>query len=132
MACDPELLSNWAKYLCVLISGFIEESVHVLILKYVKRKASPDVQHFIGCKMKDFQNAKMGKILELLGEFSVELKMGIETATEGELKDAIDSVVQNRHLIAHGRTIGISFVTIKDYYGRVLKVVELLETALAS
>jgi len=127
---DYELLANWAKYLCVLVSGFVEESVRLLILKYVESRASPDIQHFVGHKVRMFQNAKMSNILTLLEHFSNEFRLRVETATEGDLKDAIDSVVQNRHQIAHGRFIGITFVTIKDYYRRVLTVIEILEEVL--
>lgn len=127
---DPELLANWSKYLCVLVSGFVEESVRVLILKYAKSKASPEIEHFVGRKIRSFHNPKMSNILTLFGDFSNKLKLQMESVTEGELKDAIDSVVQNRHQIAHGGTIGISFVTINDYYKRVLKVVEHIESML--
>ena len=132
LADDPELLANWAKYLCVLVSGFVEESVRVLVLKYAKSKAAPEIGHFVSCRIREFHNAKMSNILTLLEDFSKELRSQIESATEGELKDAVDSVVQNRHLIAHGRSTGITFVTIKDYYKRVLSVVEYLEIALDS
>ena len=120
---DPELLANWSKYLCVLVSGFVEESVRVLILKYVESKAAPEIRRFVGCKIRKFHNPKMSNILTLLGDFSEGLRSQIEFAPEEGLKDAVDSVVQNRHQIAHGRSIGISFVTIKDYYKRVLSFV---------
>lgn len=129
---DPELLANWSKYLCVLVSGFIEESVRVLILNYVKSKAAPEIEHFVGRRIRSFRNAKMSNIITLLGDFSEEFKIQIESVTEGELKDAIDSVVQNRHQISHGRTIGITFVTIKEYYKRVLNVLEYIEAMLDS
>ena len=129
---DPELLANWAKYLCVLVSGFVEESVRVLVINYAESRAAPEIGHFVGCRIRKFQNPKMSNILTLLGGFSEELRSQIESATEGELKDAVDSVVQNRHLIAHGRSVGISFVTIRDYYKRILSVVEHLEIALDS
>ncbi len=43
------------------------------------------------------------------------------------MKDAVDSVVSNRHLIAHGQDVGIGFGTIKKYYERVVKAIETLE-----
>ena len=54
-------------------------------------------------QVRSFTNAKMGKVLELVGCFSNEWKEELQDATEGELKDAIDSVVSNRRQIAHGQ-----------------------------
>jgi len=130
LAGDNEVLAHCAKYMFVLVSGLIEQSVRVLVLEYAKAKASPEIEHFVGRKVRSFQNAKMSKILTLLEEFSGDLRMQIETLTTDELKDAVDSVVNNRHQIAHGQSSGITFARIKDYYGRVVTVVENLESVL--
>jgi len=127
---DAELLSNWARYLCVLASGFIEASVRTLILEYVSVRANREVTHYVGQKLRRFQNAKMSKILDLLADFSSEMREDLDTATKGELKDAIDSVVSNRHQIAHGASVGMSYVNIRDYYDRSVRVIEMIEDLL--
>ena len=132
LANDSELLSNWAKYLCVLTSGFIEESVRVLLFEYVHKRSSPEVEHFVNSRLHFFQNAKMSNILDLLGEFSSEFRTQMELLAQDELKDAVDSVVNNRHQISHGRPIGLSFMTIKDYYKRVVRTIECLEQVLSN
>ncbi len=129
---DAELLSNWAKYLCVLASGFIEASVRTLIREYVGARANREVSHYVSQKLRRFQNAKMSKILDLLGDFSSEMRENLDTATKGELKDAIDSVVSNRHQIAHGGFVGMSYVNIKDYYDRSVQVIEKIEDLLGT
>ncbi len=50
---EPELLANWAKYLCVLVSGFIEESVRTLMLKYVQSRATLEIQDFVGKQLRE-------------------------------------------------------------------------------
>jgi hypothetical protein len=47
--------------------------------------------------------------------------------TVGARKDAVDSVVNNRNRIAHGENVGISYVRIKEYYDRVVEVIELID-----
>jgi len=42
-----------------------------------------------------------------------------ETNTLPEVKDAIDSIVNNRNQIAHGAQTGISLVTFMEYHKRV-------------
>ena len=129
---DPEMMAHWSRYLCVLVSGFIETSIRTLVLELAQSRSCPRVSRFVGLRIKDFTNAKMNKILDLLNEFDLEWKEELREFAEGDLKDAVDSVVANRHQIAHGKDTGIGFVTIKDYYDRVLKVVEEVERKVSS
>jgi hypothetical protein len=68
----------------------------------------------------------MNNICSLTREFNATWADQLESDTEGELKDAVDSVVANRHLIAHGRDVGTSYVRMKEYYERSIKVVDLI------
>ncbi|GAF83742.1 unnamed protein product [marine sediment metagenome] len=69
----------------------------------------------------------MGKILDLTRAFNPQWANQLEAATEGQLKDAVNSVVANRNQIAHGRDVGITYVRIKNYYEDVVEVVDLIE-----
>jgi hypothetical protein len=124
---DVEMKSHWSRYLCVLVSGFIEVAFVQVVSEYAKRRSSPDVARFVVGSISQFQNAKIEKMLTVIGSFNTEWRDEIDAATKGELADAVNSVVANRHLIAHGNSVGISFTTIKDYYDRVIKVIELIE-----
>jgi len=44
-----------------------------------------------------------------------------------QIKTSIDNVVENRHKIAHGKSIGMSYHNILSYYNNVKKAVEILE-----
>ncbi|HVA50121.1 MAG TPA: HEPN domain-containing protein [Pirellulales bacterium] len=128
---DAEMQSHWARYLCVLVCGFLEVAVAELFMQYAENRAEPKVARFVAKHLRRFQNPKMARILTVIGEFSTEWRDEIELATNGQLADAVNSVVANRHLIAHGRSVGISYVRVKDYFASVLKVVELLDAQLA-
>ena len=124
---DPELQSHWAMYLCVLTSGFLETSVREIYGLYSSEMAAPNVANFVKNKLEDFQNPKMEKILELTRSFNQAWEIHLRAATEGEIKDAVDSVVANRHLIAHGRSVGITYVMIKNYYNNAIKLIDLID-----
>ena len=124
---EPELMSQWARYLCVLVSGFLETSICAIYGDYAKRQASPYVANFVKSELNSFQNPKMVKIIELTRAFNPLWADNLESCTEGELKDAVDSVVANRHLIAHGKNVGITYVRIKNYYENIIRVVDLVE-----
>ena len=124
---DTYLQSHWARYLCILVSGFLETSVRIIYREYAKSKATPQVANFVEGKLEDFQNPKMEKILQLTGLFSKEWANELRLETEGELKDAVDSIAHNRNQIAHGGSVGISYSQIKSYYDRAIEVIELIE-----
>lgn len=60
---DFELRSHWARYLCILVSGFIEKSVHSLLIDVASNQSSPIIARFVRNKVTDLQNPKMEKIL---------------------------------------------------------------------
>jgi len=124
---SPELQSQWARYLCVLVSGFLETSICAIYGEFTRRTASPYVANFVKCELGSFQNPRMGKILDLTRAFNPQWANQLEAATEGQLKDAVNSVVANRNQIAHGRDVGITYVRIKNYYEDVVEVVDLIE-----
>lgn len=124
---DPELIAHWSKYLCVLVSGFVEASVRTLIAEYATARSAPEIAHFVGSKLKMFSNAKMNKILDLVAEFGCNYRDQLANSVTEEIKDAVDSVVSNRHLIAHGQDVGIGISTVKKYYQSVVRAVEELE-----
>ncbi|MBI4638264.1 MAG: hypothetical protein HY727_18150 [Candidatus Rokubacteria bacterium] len=124
---EPEVLSHWARYLCVLVSGFLETSIRGIYGKYAQNKAAPNIARYVEVELDDFQNPNMPKILDLVGSFNPEWRIELEAASAGAPKEAVDSIVANRHNIAHGQTVGISLVRIRDYYQRAMKVLELIE-----
>jgi hypothetical protein len=124
---NAELQSHWARYLCILLSGFLEVSVRSLYSGYAKTKAAPYVVNFVERNLERLQNPNMEKILSVAVAFSPEWEAELRAATEGELKDAVDSVVANRNRISHGQDVGITYVQIKEYYKSVNRVLDLVE-----
>lgn len=128
----PELESHWARYLCVLVSGFVETSVQTLFSEYAKKRSSPEVASYVESRLKRFQNPSMQRILDLSGEFNPAWRDSLAAATEGEPKDAIDSIVANRNNIAHGESVGVTYSRIQRYYENAIKVVDLIDTQCSS
>jgi hypothetical protein len=118
--------AHWARYLCVLTSGLLESSVRILFAQYARTVSHANVARFVDEELERFQSAKMANILGLAREFSEAWADQLESDTVGERKDAVDSIVANRHLIAHGEDVGISYVRMKDYYRSAVEVIDLL------
>jgi hypothetical protein len=125
---DIEMQAQWARHLCVLTSGFIETSVRQIFEDYAKSKTyDARLFSYVSEQLARFQNPRMDAICQLCGTFSADWRAAIEAATAGELRESVNSIVSNRHLIAHGEDSGISYVQMKTYYERAVKMLELLE-----
>ena len=128
---DFELLSDFARYLCVLVSGYLESAIAELALEHCRHRCSPTVLSYVDAQLGRFQNPNAERVLQLLGAFDPLWRTDLETFISGERKDAIDSVVALRNKIAHGESVGITYRRIKDYYTRTKEVIDFLSEKLA-
>jgi hypothetical protein len=124
---DVEMQSHWSRYLCVLVSGFLENSVELCLSEYTRRGTNPAVSNFVSSKLRSFQNPKMSAIAEIFGSFNPDWRTQIEAATQGQLSDSVNSIVGNRHKIAHGESVSLSLSSITAYYEDAAQVVDLLQ-----
>ena len=120
---DIEVQSDFARYLCVLVSGYLEKAVAELVLDHARRNGGATLQRFVEYETRRFTNANSRRLLDLVGSFHPDWRRSLETFMVDDIKDAVDSVVSLRHTIAHGGTVGVTYQTIGGYYERVKKVV---------
>ena len=121
---DPEILSDFARYLCILVSGYLEQSVIELAMQHVRLNARPGVQRHVEARLRRFTTANAERITQLLGTFDPDWKKDLEAFLVDDLKDAVDGIVALRHALAHGRHVGVTYIRVKDYYGRIKVVVD--------
>jgi|ERR1035438_1592953 hypothetical protein len=124
---DLEMQSHLAKYLCVLVSAFLEKSVRAILHDYVRNRSAPVVSKYVEGQLQLFYNPKTNRILELAGAFDPAWRTSLEAAIEDEIRDALDTIVENKNRVAHGRDSQITFVAISAYYESATRVLDLLE-----
>jgi len=121
---DAELLSDFARYLCVLVAGLLEQSVIELTLEHVRNHSEASVQGYAESRLRQFTSANVQRITDLMGSFDASWRSDLEGYLVDERKAAVDSVVALRHNISHGRFVGVTMATIKEYYLRVKHVID--------
>lgn len=126
-AADLEFQSDFAKYLCVLVSGFFENAITALILDYVERRSSPEVTLYVERQLRYWTNPNTEKIINLLSSFDVTWGKEATQYLVDARKESLNSLVSLRHKIAHGESVGTSLYQIKEYYKTVREVVQFLE-----
>ena len=121
---DLELLADFARYLCVLVSGFLEQSVRELVLEHTRKKAAPAVQRYVESRLRRFSNAKTQRLMDLFGSFDIDWRRNLEGYLVDERKAAVDSVIDLRNTISHGRHVGLTMNRVADYYAQIKLVVD--------
>lgn len=123
---DLELQADYAKYLCVLVSGFFENAIVALVLDYVERRSSPGVMAFVERQLERWTNPNAEKIANLFGAFHIDWRVSLMGYLIDERRDSVNSLVALRHQIAHGGSVGTSLSQIKAHYKTIIEVVDFL------
>jgi hypothetical protein len=124
---DDELLAHLAKYLCIMVCGFLEDSLRTIYGDYAEKKASPNVANYVDSQLNGFQNPNMEKILTLAGSFCPAWREDLEKVTKEFIKESVDGLVGNRNQIAHGVSVGITIGNMKRQYENVVKLIGFVE-----
>ena len=111
----PELMSHFARYLSVLVSGHVEQSVKELVTEYVRVRAEAKVQRYVGNQLNKLQNINQDKLRQLVESFNPEWWQKITADRVDELA-ALDSVTAVRNSVSHGGDSGITLLIVRQYF----------------
>ena len=125
---DIELQAHWARYICVLAAGFLENALFEIYAAVIRVGANPTVASFAASRLEKLTNPKSSRFIETARAFRPEWADDLETfLTDDGRRDAIDSIMANRHQIAHGERSGITIARLRQFFERSVAVVEFLE-----
>jgi hypothetical protein len=119
-----EFQSHWARYTCVVMYGYIEDSVQAILRSYCCVRCSSNVQNFVSGQLEFFQSAKAENILALLNKFDPRWEVSLSGFLDDERRSAINSVVGNRHRIAHGKDVSLTIHQLASWYPKINEVID--------
>ena len=128
-----ELIGHWGRYLCVLTAGFLENALTEVYSEYASKAASPQVANFATGRLTRITNPKSGMFIETARGFSKQWAADLDAFLDEDdqrRRNAIDSIMSNRNLIAHGQSVGISVGRVGQYLPGCVEVIEFIETQL--
>lgn len=127
---DDELRSHLTKYICVLCSGFIENSIYHAFCDIADKSCTPSVVlTYTKTQLYKIQNANAEKIRELTKSFNPNWHDGIRAFLQEENRgSAINYILKDRHNIAHGRDSDITIGKLEDYLNKTVEVIKYIET----
>jgi Protein of unknown function DUF262/RiboL-PSP-HEPN len=115
----------------VLICGFVERSVEIVIMEKIEQRAHPRVQKFIRGYFKTGTNYNCDAIAQLLERFDLEWseKFRDLLKTRDDLIEALRSAYALRNSIAHGGTANCGLSGVQELYRSAKEVVAALGAA---
>ena len=65
-----ELQSHWAKYICVLSAGLLENAISELYGEYTRRNSHLNIHSYVSTLLEGIQNANCQKLLDVAYRFN--------------------------------------------------------------
>lgn len=126
---DDEVKSSLLKLFCIRTAGLLEVFLKTRISEYSKGKVPKEINRFMTAKFKDITNLKSTKFIDVLNSFSVEWSDNFKDYLEEheQEKDSLDSIISQRHNIAHGQSSNIGQVAMGQYFEDVKHIVTYLD-----
>ena len=127
---DIELQAHWARYLCVVAAGFLENGLQTIYSDFAGQSASVPVARYVSARLSRVSNPNAQRFVDVAGAFNPRWREELEeylNADTPSRKDALDSIMNNRNQISHGGTTGITVHRVRDYLNRSVEVLEFIE-----
>jgi RiboL-PSP-HEPN len=127
---QADLQGHWGKYACLVCAGYLEVALRLVIRQRVEKKSTPEIQRFVIHSLDSIQNPKAERFCKVIRSFSDDWGNSLDTFFQqnNQVKDAIDSIMANRHLIAHGRPCSISIGRAYGFYNQADKAITFIDS----
>lgn len=128
---DASLAAAVVSAACVRTVGLTEVSIRSTVGVYCEKRGTRSISRYVTTQLKQFYNPNEKKIRELLGSFSAEWAEEFSVFATEEVKDALDSLVNNKNKIAHGDPTTLSIGTIRPWLGHAESTCRFIDELLA-
>lgn len=130
------LQNHWGKYICVLTAGLLENSIKEIYGEFIRNTAanapnSQAVAKYAAANLERIRNPKSQRFVQTAQAFSDVWSRELQThlnESNGHRKNAIDSIMNHRHRIAHGKNVTISLAQVTEYLKTASEVIDYIES----
>lgn len=134
---NPESQAHSAKYLAVLVSGYLEQAIKEVLLNYSSLGSRPQIAKYIESTWPISRNMSADNINNILSHFNTHWSEKFSDWLKDDIirKSRINSIVQWRNSIAHGQesnTTGVTLVSVRDSFITIKELVKFIEETVKS
>jgi hypothetical protein len=126
---DPYIKALLTYYLCIRVSGFLENCVRIIFTEYSIPRTSDHVSTYVTGKLKEFPNPTYANICKLAGDFHSQWRENFKSRVTAQIRESLESIRVNRNAIAHGSNSPITVAQLATYYQDAVHLIERLEEA---
>lgn len=126
---DPLIDGHLAKYLVVYISGIYEEAVETILMDFIMRNTSrSEVAAFVEKSLDQFfRNPDYSNLIALIAKFGN--KTWIDELKKHQHEGfALSSIVNNKNALAHGQSMTITLLDVKQFYASSRPMIEMVDS----
>lgn len=128
---EDELRAHMAKYICIRLSGLMETFFKKQIANYLDGTTPKPVENYVNSRFKQFTSVNSKKITDTMELFSDSWVSQFNDLMTERMKSSLDSVISNRHNLAHGKDQGLTLTQVKGYYEDIKDVITAVEAVIA-
>ena len=128
---EPDIQADYVRYLCVLVTGFLEQAVVRVILNYVDALGDPSLSRYVAETLRRPGRMQVEQILRLVGRFNEDWRTELGEKLTTRHREAIGSVYASRNKIAHGEDVDLAYRQIRGDYDLVREAIDFLEDTVA-
>ena len=128
---EPDIQADYVRYLCVLVTGFLEQAVVRVILNYVDALGDPSLSRYVAETLRRPGSMQVEQILRLVGRFNEDWRTELGEKLTTRHREAIGSVYASRNRIAHGEDVDLAYRQIRGDYDLVREAIDFLEDTVA-
>jgi hypothetical protein len=130
---EEEMVSDLSKFGAVLICGYVEKCVEVIVLERLKSRAHPRVMAFLKSHFRRGTNYDCKTIVQLLNRFDPDWaeRFQFYCAENDKHAESLDSAYALRNSIAHGGDANRGLTGIRELYSSAQAIIDALIDATA-
>lgn len=125
---DLSVPAMLTQFTCIRIAGMIEQVLVACLVDYAQKIGHPKLAKFVDVQLQNFSNPKAGKVEALIRSFSDDWERKLKGKSDYERwKTSLDSLMNERHQIAHGSSSTITLGRLRQYYEDSLELLKALD-----
>lgn len=123
-----EVKAHWAKYVCVLVSGYLEQALKEILLEHAASNSQSRIIRYVTETWPNSKNMKCDNIDEILRQFDLGWSDKFqEWISSQERKKEVNEIIAWRNNIAHGKEASTNNVTINSVSTKFKVACELID-----
>jgi len=109
-----EATSHYARYLCIRLAGFAEQSLKDLVSAHAKKQSAPTVHRFVEGRMGKLWGINQAKLKDTLDALNPQWWLDLENKMPQEV-GSLHSIGKLRDNISHGGDSGVGIPQVTQY-----------------